>query len=293
MFWFCRRKEAMPVESTVQGVARKTIRANGIDIAYVDEGMGIPLLLLHGALVSNGPAWAGSAVAYLDHIHSLARLFRVIAPDTRGSGATAHDGGSASFDILVNDVLALVDALDLDRPIVAGFSEGGATATVFALTYPNRIRALINHGGFDYFFRRPEIEAQFRMIFGGRPDATGSDPDAAEAIFMSDQQMADIFMRMKADYDGAQGSGHWRKYLELFFERTVAGVGRDAAVLGQISVPTLVLVGDRDHFCSVEMAAETYRAVPKSELCIVPGTGHEVNTGVVDALIHFAEQFPV
>ena len=52
-------------------------------------------------------------------------------------------------------------------------------------------------------------------------------------------------------------------------------------------MPTLVLTGDRDIFCGVEAACTAYRAIPQSELGIVPATGHEVNAGVIGATIDF------
>ena len=76
----------------------KRIAANGIEIAYTDRGEGPPLVVLHGALASTGPRWSGSPVAHVDHFPKLATHFRVIAPDTRGSGATVHPGDSATFD---------------------------------------------------------------------------------------------------------------------------------------------------------------------------------------------------
>ena len=82
---------------------------------------------------------------------ALAKHFRVIAPDTRGSGATVHGGGGASFSVLADDVLALIDALGLDRPLLAGFSEGAATATIVAIRQPDAIRALAAHAGYDIF----------------------------------------------------------------------------------------------------------------------------------------------
>src|SRR5438477_476186 len=129
----------------------KLVRANGIDIAYTEVGDGPPLVLLHGALASTGPAWAGSPVAFVDHMTTLGKHFRVIAPDTRGSGATVHGGGPATFDVLADDVAALVDVLGLDRPAIAGFSEGGTTATYVALRHPGIVGALVNHAGFDIF----------------------------------------------------------------------------------------------------------------------------------------------
>jgi pimeloyl-ACP methyl ester carboxylesterase len=102
------------------------IRANGIDIYYVQAGQGMPLILLHGGLVSTNPIWAPTPVSYAGHMETLARRYRVIAPDTRGCGRTVHDGGVVTFDQLADDVLALADALDLGQPLIAGFSEGGS-----------------------------------------------------------------------------------------------------------------------------------------------------------------------
>src|SRR6476620_10119347 len=119
----------MPITDIAARRGAKLIHANGIDIAYTEVGDGPPLILLHGALASTGPAWAGSSVAFVDHMDLLGKHFRVIAPDTRGSGASVHPGGPATFDVLAGDVAALAEALELDHPMIAGFSEGGTTAT--------------------------------------------------------------------------------------------------------------------------------------------------------------------
>ena len=60
------------------------VHANGIDIHYLDQGEGEPLVLLHGGVVSTNPIWTGVPVAYAGHMDTLAERFRVIAPDTRG-----------------------------------------------------------------------------------------------------------------------------------------------------------------------------------------------------------------
>ena len=110
------------------------VHANGIDIHYVEMGDGEPLVLLHGGVVSTGPIWNNHPVSYNEHLSRLAEHFRVIAPDTRGAGATVHKNGTASFALLAEDVLALIDALRLDRPMIGGFSEGGITATLVGIT---------------------------------------------------------------------------------------------------------------------------------------------------------------
>jgi non-heme chloroperoxidase len=273
---------------TAQRGAR-LVHANGVDIAYTEAGDGPPLVLLHGALASTGPVWAGSRVAYVDHLQTLAKHFRVIAPDTRGSGATVHPGGPATFDVLADDVVALVEALDLGRPLVAGFSEGAATATLVAIRRPGLVRALINHAGFDYFTDTfpAQVRDQFRPMFGGRPGATEADPDAAETAFRAVPPMAEVFSRMQTDYDQAQGPDHWRTYLGQFFERTTTFAGYTTADFATIAIPALILAGDRDAFCPAEMACAAYRSLPAGELAIVPDTGHDITTAVIDTMTKF------
>src|SRR6185503_8258624 len=92
----------------------KAVRANGIDIHYLELGSGAPLVLLHGGLVSTNPIWSGTPFAYTSHLDAFAEHFRVIAPDTRGGGRTRHGDGPATFELLADDVLGLIDVLHLD-----------------------------------------------------------------------------------------------------------------------------------------------------------------------------------
>src|SRR4051812_36589304 len=91
------------------------VHVGGIDIHYVEQGAGEPLVLLHGGMMSTGPAWDGAPPSYVGHMDALAAHFRVIAPDTRASGATVHKEGTASMSVLADDVVGLIDALGLDR----------------------------------------------------------------------------------------------------------------------------------------------------------------------------------
>lgn len=256
----------------------KLVRANGIDIAVRDLGSGPPLVLLHGALVSTGPTWVGSSVAHVDHLERLAKHFRVVAPDTRGSGATVHDGREMTLDLLAQDVVALMDALGLEKPLLAGFSEGGCIATIVALTAPDRIAALVNHSGSDYFDQPDDYEANFRTWMGGSPDAARADPDHFAQEFQGSEWGRHFLAQVQHDCDEAQGEGHWRVYLNQMFERSVRPLDYRTSDFQRITVPTLLLAGDRDHFCPSEMLVRAYRATPESELAIIPNTGHEITT---------------
>jgi len=263
------------------------VHANGIDIHYLDQGEGEPLVLLHGGLVSTNPIWTGVPVAYAGHMDTLAEHFRVIAPDTRGCGRTVHPGGPVSFDLLADDVAALIAALGLERPLIAGFSEGAITATILGIGHPDTARAIVDHAGFDMFDPDAPTFAMMRQILGGSPDATEPDPDAAARGFEASEQMRAMLELMKRDQDSGQGDGHWRTYLRLCWERTTQHPGYTYADLAKITVPTLILAGDRDDFCTVEQAVTAYRQLADGELAILPGHGHYIPPAAVQTTVEF------
>ena len=277
----------MIADTTLTERSARLVRANGIDIAYTEAGDGPPLILLHGGFVSTGPAWADSPIAYVRHMATLAKHFRVIAPDTRGSGATVHPGGTVSYTLLADDVLGLIDALGLDRPLLAGFSDGATIATVLAIRHPEAIGALAAHAGYDVFVPEAPIFEMGRTLFGGSPEATKGDPDAAERALGSMPPMTAMLELMKADYDSAQGEGHWREYIRIFFDRATHSPGYTLDDFRSITAPTLLLTGDRDHFCSVTEGDLAYRNLPAGELAILPATDHAISEAVIDTTIDF------
>ena len=267
------------------------VHANGIDIHYLDHGNGDPLVLLHGGVVSTNPIWTGVPVAYASHMGALANHFRVIAPDTRGCGRTAHSGSEeVSFDVLADDVVALIDALGLERPLITGFSEGAITAMIVAIRNPDAVRAVVNHAGYDAFNPDSASPAMLRMMLGGSPDAIEADPDAAARFFAQSDEMQAVFELMKADQDGGQGPGHWKTYLNLAFPRISKSPGYTFEDLRRISTPTLILTGDRDNFCSVEEAVSAYRMLQYGELAILPNTGHLITPAAIETTIEFFER---
>ena len=114
-----------------------TIEANGLSIAYADEGTGPPLILLHGA--------TGSGSSHFDSLLPVVtRSFRVLEPDARGHGGTRWDpaDGFAAAD-LVADLAAFADGLGLTTFHVLGYSMGAMTALAFAARRPARLRTLV------------------------------------------------------------------------------------------------------------------------------------------------------
>jgi pimeloyl-ACP methyl ester carboxylesterase len=277
----------MSVKDSSTAARGQYVSANGIDIHYLDQGDGEPLVLLHGGVVSTNAIWSGVPIAYAGYMDTLAQHFRVIAPDTRGCGRTRHSGGPISFDLLADDVAALIDALGLDGPLIAGFSEGGITATILAIRHPEAVRAIVNDAGFDAFDPDAPTIRMMRQILGGSPDATEPDPDAAARGFEASEHMRPIFDLMKQDQDSGQGEGHWREYLRLSWDRCTQPPGHTYADLAQITAPTLILTGDRDDFCTVEAAVAAYRALQTGELATLPGHGHYIPPAAIQTTIEF------
>ena len=283
----------MTVTTDLPQTESRFVQANGIDIHYLEAGDGEPLVLLHGGVVSTNPIWTGVPISYASHMATLSDRFRVIAPDTRGAGRTVHSGGTVTFDLLADDVAALVAALGLERPLVAGFSEGGITATILGIRHPGSARAIANHAGYDAFAPEvlPTLGAMMRQMLGGSLDATEADPEAAARFFSQSSDMAGVFELLKADEDSGQGQDHWKEYLRLAFHRLTTPTGYTTQDLGAITAPTLIIVGDRDEFCSVEEGVRAYRALTEGELAVVPGTSHIIAPPLVELMVEFLERW--
>jgi pimeloyl-ACP methyl ester carboxylesterase len=269
------------------------VYANGIDIYYVEAGEGKPLLIINNGMVSTNPIWARLPFAYASSMDTFAEHFRVIAPDTRGCGRTVNPGGgSIPYTLLADDVVALIDALDLDRPLICGFSDGGEIATLVGIRNPKSVRAIVNHGGYDLFNPDPQAPtiALTRQMLGGSPDATEADFEAMARLSEQSQELAAMFELMESDHDGAQGPGHWKTVVAQTYERISQPHGYTFEDMGKIAAPTLILIGDRDPFCTVEEGASAYRALHDGELAVLPNTGHLITPAAVQVSIEFLER---
>jgi pimeloyl-ACP methyl ester carboxylesterase len=279
----------MTVTADLSQTESRFVHANGIDIHSLEAGEGEPRVLLHAGVVSTNPIWTGVPISYASHMATLSARFRVIAPDTRGAGRTVHSGGTVTFDLLADDV----DALGLERPLVAGFSEGGITATILGIRHPGCVRAIANHAGYDAFAPEvlPTLGAIMRQMLGGSPDATQADPAAAARFFSQSSEMQGVFELLKADEDRGQGQDPREDYLRLAFHRLTQPTGYTTQDLGAITIPTLIIVGDRDEFCSVEEGVRAYRALTEGELAVVPGTSHIIAPPLVELMVEFLQRW--
>lgn len=125
----------------------KQIRAGELNMGYAEAGSahGPPVVLLHG--------WPYDIHSYVDVAPRLAAAgYRVIVPYLRGHGTTRFRSDktfrNAQQSVIALDIIALMDALKIEKAILAGFDWGARTADIIAVLWPERCKALVSVSGY-------------------------------------------------------------------------------------------------------------------------------------------------
>ena len=117
---------------------------DGVEIAFLDQGEGDPIVLVHGFASNKEVNWA--TPSWLATLTSAGR--RAIALDNRGHGASTklYDPAAYHSRLMAEDVRALLDHLGLPRADVMGYSMGARITAYLALAYPDRVRSAVLGG---------------------------------------------------------------------------------------------------------------------------------------------------
>src|SRR5580698_8278979 len=117
---------------------------DGVEIAFLDEGEGEPIVLIHGFASNKEVNWVGPG-----WVSALTRAGRrVIALDNRGHGQSSklYDPAAYHSSIMAEDVRALIEHLRLPRADVMGYSMGARNTAFLALSHPDRVRSAVLGG---------------------------------------------------------------------------------------------------------------------------------------------------
>jgi pimeloyl-ACP methyl ester carboxylesterase len=244
----------MSADSNETSQTDNFVNANGIKIYYESFGSGKPLVFLHGAM--------GTSQVWKPYIPILSNDFNLILPDIRGHGKTENSGKKIDLHLMADDIAALIDALKLDKPFLCGWSTGGDIGLDIAMRYPYYVGRLIV-GGVTLRVTETALASLKAMGLDG-PGQINFE-QAEKAI----PQLTNIWKK-----DHVQSPLHWKELLtQVSFEMINPTLPAEDA-LKQISVPTLIIWGDRDQFLPVEDAVELYRLIPNAQLAVVPNAGH-------------------
>jgi pimeloyl-ACP methyl ester carboxylesterase len=235
------------------------VAANGLNMFYLEAGQGPALVLLHGG--------TGTSSFWSEQLPVLAHRFHVFALDSRGHGQTDNPHGSLSYPAMADDVAGFTAALQLEQPLVAGYSDGGQIALELGLRHPTLPRALVV-GGASHTFRPGYFEELRSWGFDGphRVDVARMQlpglPDFDWGEWVRHQHVRD------------DDPTYWRTLLDQVSELWYSVRDYSADELGAISAPTLVFIGDRDATIPLEQNVEMYRLLPHAELFVVPNATH-------------------
>lgn len=234
---------------------------NGISHYYEDSGgEGTPIVFIHG-LGGSHESWSRQA--------PLADEFRVVTYDERGSGKTQKALGPYSVELLADDLLALLDHLGLDAPVLVGLSMGGGIAQTFELEHPGRAR------GLGLLSTSSEFSEQKRRVFRSRADTAEREGMAPLVDSMVERWFSPAFAATHpaviADVKGAQLAHDPR----AFAARCRANAERNwTDRLGAIGCPVLYVGGELDPGSFVS-SIDAYEAqVPSIEVHVIAGASH-------------------
>ena len=228
-------------------------RPDGVGLYHEVHGpeTGAPLILLEG-MGGDIPGWRRN-------IPVLARELRVVAYDFRGNGNSDEPPGPATMETFVEDTVALLDALGIERAHVYGQSFGGMVGQELALTRPERVRTLIlgcTHAGPRHAVRRdskvPKGEPWRAMYAPGFPDRH---PDHVQEDLRIGAAQPTHPEGGRRQWEAMQGFDS--------FDR-----------LPTLRVPTLILHGTEDQAIPVENAELLADRIPGAELVLLEGAGH-------------------
>lgn len=245
------------------------VQANGIAIYFEEYGDedGTPLILLHGGTATL-QSWQG-------HIPTLASHFRVIVLDSRGHGKTNNPDGQLSYTIMADDVVAFIQAKNLNRPLIFGYSDGGQIALEIGIRHPNVAGALIL-GGTCYKFQEQYFEALkgFGFAVPGVLDFERMQADEPEWVDS-----------LKTEHERAGDPDYWKTLMQQISLLWWNVQDYKVEELQAIESPTLILQGDRDEGVDVEQAVEMYRAIPNAELAVLPNAAHGDLNAIADSIV--------
>ncbi len=243
------------VEPIDYGCGMPSLKHGEIEIAFLDEGEGEPIVLVHGFASNKEVNWV-----YPGWVSALTRAGRrVIALDNRGHGASTklYDPAAYHSGIMAEDVRALIDHLGLPRADVMGYSLGARIAALLALAHPERVRAAVLGGLGIHLVEGAGLPQTIAEALEAPTRADVSDPTGHTFRAFAEQTRSDL------------------RALAACIRGSRQTLSRDE--VGRITVPVLVAAGGKDQIAgsSEQLAA----LVSGAQALVIPGRDHMLAVG--------------
>ena len=219
------------------------VEFEGARIWYAAYGAGEPVVLLHGAF-DNSEDWGYQVPALVSAGH------RAVLIDNRGRGRSTLGDAPVTYELMAREVLAVMDALELAKFAVVGWSDGATIGLMLAMTHPSRISRV--------------------FAFGGTMDLTG-----VMDIPANEPKLARVFGRAKMDYARlSETPGDFAVMAKAVKHMMATEPNYSAADIATISVPVAIVVGANDEFIKPEHSEYLARTIPNAKMIVLPEVSH-------------------
>jgi pimeloyl-ACP methyl ester carboxylesterase len=264
-------------------------RSGDVSIAYQVVGDGpFDLVWTPGALSHRDLEWEDPDRSRF--LNALASFSRLIIFDKRGTGLSDRVTGIADLETRMDDIRAVMDAAGSESAAVCGVSEGGPMALLFAATYPERVRALVNYGSLPRFVRGPnfpwrEPKHEYLAEFEAEAEVWGSEENARQWLADEGLDTSPEAVQQRA-----------RRDRMVISPGALIQLGRMNAeidvrpVLPTIRVPTLVLHRAEDPI-SIEGARWMAEQIPGARFRELPGGPHMPYYGDWESVVAAVREF--
>ena len=242
---------------------------DGVDIYYEVSGQGAPLLFL-SETACDGAVWNLYQVPEFAHDH------RVVILDYRGTGLSDRPSKKYSTDMFAEDAATVLDHLGIERAMVCGHSMGGRVAQLLALDHPRKVSKLIlassgaahpGDRGIPLRIAKEMVEMGYERYVRHHTIAVGW----TEIYARNHMNLIEKYLQVRMANLCP---------VEFYFRHVLARQEHDtSARLKDIKAPTLIFVGDDDHFVVSDMSHRSgadilANGIPDSKLMVLPGERH-------------------
>ena len=246
----------------VSGLKTAYAKVNGIDLYYGTIGKGSPVIFLHGGL-ANSDYWG-------KQVPVIAKNHEVIVVDSRGHGRSTRNSQPFGYDLMTDDVVALMDHLKIKQAAIVGWSDGAIIGIDFALRYPDRVS----------------------KIFAFAPNTTtaGVRADVAENPLFARyiKRAGDEYRRL------SKTPNQYDSFVDQIGKMWQSQPNWTDAQLSNIHTPILIADGDHDEGIIRSELEHTAATIPQAGLLIIPNSSHfaflQAPKEFNDALINFLDQ---
>lgn len=271
-------KGALSLLGDLEGATHHEIEvSDGGYIHIVDQGQGFPILLIHGVTLTSA-IWGYQLV-------DLADGFRVLAMDQRGHGLSRSGREGYSLARLAADVAEVITALGLDKVVVVGHSMGGMAAIELGVSHP---KALASVAGL--ILTSTTAGASYPLPWAGHAlGSVAGGPVSRGLRWMAHRQLPllrvnDVSYWLSRIAFGRDPSPAHVAVTEAMVAsmsaESMAGLLHAIALfddwdrLGEVFLPTLVIVGSRDNLTPPFHGRRLAREIPDAKLVLLEGAGH-------------------